>query len=101
MDDDLYPSDGGYFMPREPQEQVIARKKEQAQTLEALKIIEQVIKHFEDRIKFRDSVESINVDIEKDPSLHQKVFQTHKLLKEALIEEKQLLEDLLETHDKR
>lgn len=100
MDDDMYPNDGAFMggVPLEPRDQVIDRKKEKAQTLEALKLAEHLIQHFDERIAFRDSVESINVDIEKAPALHQKIFQVHKLLKEALQEEKELLEEQIEMY---
>lgn len=98
--DDVMPNDGEYFLPREPREQVIARKKEQAQVLEAKKVIEQVLSHFEERIMFRDSLESINIDLEKDPALHQKMCEVNEMLKLALVEEKNLLVDLLDTNSR-
>ncbi len=97
MDDDIT-NNGSYFVPREPREQIIARQKEQAGALEAQKELEQVIKHFEERIEYRDKLSSINVDITKDPALHQKICEVNDLLKLALIEEKNLIEDLLEIH---
>lgn len=101
--DNLYPNDGTFVagVPVEPLEQRVARKKEQAETLEALKVIETVVTHFKERIAFRDSLSSIKVDLTKDPALHQKVCEVNDLLKLALEEEAQLLQDLLDTHDKR
>ena len=96
--DDVLPNDGTYFALREPEEQVIARKKEKAKTLEALAVIKQVIQHFEERIADRDKLSSITVDLEKDPALHQKICAVNELLKLALNEEKDMLEDLLEVH---
>lgn len=101
MQDDLYPNDGTYFgVPAEPEDQVIARKKEKAKTAEALPLIKSIIQHFEDRIAFRDSIGSIIVNIEDDPSLHQKMMKVNQLLKQELEIEKIKLEELLEVHVK-
>jgi predicted component of type VI protein secretion system len=99
QDDDLYPSDGSYFgVPLEPVEQIISRKQEKAETLQAKAEIERVIRHFEERIKYRDSIDAITTDLEREPAMHQKLIEVNKLLKMALIEEKQLLEELLDIH---
>lgn len=102
QEDDLMPNDGSFLggVPREPVEQDIARKKEKAKTLEALPVIKEVIEHFTQRIEQRDKLSAINVDMDKDPLMFQKVFEVNRLLKLALEEEKGLLEDLLETHAK-
>ncbi len=100
-EDNLIPNDGSYFgIPVEPAEQRVARTKEKAKTLEAVNQIEKIIEHFQERIDFRDKLSSINVDVSADPALHQKIFEVHKLLKLALEEEKQLLEELLEVHNR-
>lgn len=98
-DDNLLPNDGSsYFLPREPKEQVLDRKKEQAQVLEFLKLAEEMIKHFQERIEFRDKLSSIKVDISKDPALHQKVFEVNSLLKLVLVEEMELLQEKIELY---
>lgn len=96
--DDVMPNDGTYFGLREPVEQVVARRKEKAKTLEALSVIKKVIDHFDQRITARDSLASISVDLTVDPLLHQKICAVNELLKAGLIEEKQMLEELLEIH---
>lgn len=102
QEDDIMPNDGTYFgIPSEPLDQSIGRKKEKAQTLEALSVIESVIQHFTERIAFRDSLEAIKPDLTKDPALHQKICEANELLKMALMEEKQMLEELLEMHGPR
>ena len=98
QDDDLVPNDGTYFLPREPVEQAVARKKERAQALEALTVIEGLIKHFDERIEFRDRLDSINPLVDKDPLAHKNACTVNALLKLALIEEKGLLLELLEVH---
>lgn len=99
-DDDLYRNDGTYFLPREPEEQIIDRKKERAKTLEAINDIKAVIAHFDQRIEERGKISSINVDLTEDPALHQKVFEVNRLLTMALIEERSMLEEMLEIHTK-
>ncbi len=98
QEDNVLPNEGSYFPFREPESQVRERNKEKAETLQALAIINKVVKHFEERIAFRDSLSSIKVDLTTDPLLHQKTCEVNDLLKLALIEEKEMLEDLLETH---
>jgi predicted component of type VI protein secretion system len=98
-DDNLMPNDGTYFgIPVEPVEQTVARKKEKAKTLEAKAEIERVIKHFEERIKYRDTLDSLNVSAINSPEMHLRACVTNDMLKMALIEEKQLLEELLDIH---
>lgn len=99
--DDVYQNDGTYFLPREPEEQIIARKKEKAKTLEALKVIDGVIEHFNERIAYLSNIDSITEDLETDPLSHQKAFHVKKLLKQALEEEKSLLEELVDVHTQR
>jgi hypothetical protein len=99
QEDDLYPTDSTFFgVPTEPQDQINARKRERGQTLAAAKEIQKVVKHFEERIKFRDTLRAINVDLKQDPALHQKVCEVNYMLQLALEEEKQLLEELLDAH---
>jgi hypothetical protein len=98
--EDLYPSDGTYFVPTEPKEQVIARKKEKAETLQVKAELERIIRHFEERIAYRDTLDSINVSAVNEPELHLRACVTNDMLKMALSEEKQLLEELLDIHAK-
>lgn len=99
--DDLMPNDGTYFgIPPQDVEQEVERKKEKAKTLESLSAIKQIVKHFEERIEFRDKLSSINADIKEDPALHQKLCEVNNMLKLALQEEKEILEELLEAHAK-
>lgn len=97
--DDLYPVDGTFFsVPLEPEEQVLARKKEKARTLEAKAEIRRVIQHFEERIAYRDTLDAINVSPTQSPELHLRACIANDLLKTMLLEEKRLLEELLEIH---
>lgn len=98
MDDDIYPAESPFAWQTEPKEQVSARKKEKGAALAAQNEIKKVIKHFEERIQYRDTIESLNVDLKEDPLLHQKKCEVNDMLKIALEEEKQLLEELIEAH---
>lgn len=98
--DDVYPNDTTYWMPQEPQSQVVERDKEKAKTLEAVDELRSIVKHFDERIADRDKLSSIKVDITKDATLHQKICEVNDLLKMALIEERDLLKELLEIHNK-
>lgn len=102
MDDDLMPSDNSWRggVPREPMDQITARKKEQAKTLEATSVLEAIITHFEKRIAYRNTLDAIMPDLSRSPELHQKACEVNGMLKLALIEEKQLLEDLISTYKK-
>lgn len=101
MDDDIMPNDGSFFNPfQEPPEQKLARRKEQARALEVKPVIENIIQHFNERIAYRDTIESLAVDLLDDPAMHQKKCEVNELLKLALMEEKQMLEELLETYAK-
>lgn len=97
--DNLMPNDSTYFgIPEPDKEQEVERKKEKAKTLESLSVIKEILEHFDERIEFRDKLSSITVNLEQDPLLHQKLCEVNNLLKLALEEEKDLLENLLEAH---
>jgi hypothetical protein len=97
-EDNMYPNAGNYFTPTEPNEQKAERDKEKAEVYEALPVIERTIAHFDERIKARDSLSSIDVDLSKDPAMHQKLCAVNELLKMALVQERDLLIALLEEH---
>lgn len=97
-DDDLYPREGSYFVPREPKDQVIARKKEQAETLEKIDQIKELIEHINKRIDERDKISTIGVDILENPEIHQKRCIVNTELARALREEKKYFEELLAIH---
>lgn len=97
QEDDVMPNDGTFMggVPLEPREQVIERKKERAQTLEAAKISQAILEHFKERIAYRDTLNAIRPDLTKSPEMHQKVCEVNAMLKLALEEERSLLEELL------
>ena len=101
-EDNLYPTQGEHFQPNtEPEEQSIERQKEKAATLQALPVLQELVEHFDERIEFRNQLSSVEVDLEQDPALHQKMCAVNQLLAEQLRQEKQFIEDLLEVHFKK
>lgn len=57
--------------------------------------IETIIKHLKIRIKARESIKTIQVDIAEDPLLHQKTCAVNEMVAQALTEEKEMLEALI------
>lgn len=98
MDDDIMPNDGTYFLPREPKEREIARKSEKSKVLQDLKMVEELLVHLEQRINFRNSIDSIGVDITDNPALHQKMMHVNQLVKQELEAERGWIKDLIDTH---
>lgn len=66
MDDDVYPNDS-YYIPREPKEQRLERKRESAKVLEMLDFLKEHIERLDKRIKFYESVHSIPNEVKADP----------------------------------
>lgn len=97
QEDNAYPSDGRAFHPLGlPDDQKKALDKERAEVELELSQIQKVIEHFKERIAFRDSIKAIAVDISENPELHQKTCAVNELIVEALTQEKELLEALIE-----
>lgn len=98
MEDDMYPNDGVYFLPKEPKDQVIARQKEKAETLEAIRVLEEAIARFEDKIKFYGSVDAMPVEVKTDPAKFMNMHNSNQMTRDNLVVEKEYLEDLLKRH---
>ena len=98
--DNVMPNTGDCFGLREPVEQEIERKKEKAHTLEELSVLKSLVTHFEDRIKFYDSVSSIPNAVKADPKQFLIMHNANELTKKCLVSEKEYLESLLDTHAK-
>lgn len=99
-EDNVMPNDGTYFSPTEPEEQAIGRKKEKAQTLEALPILKELIEHFEDQIEFLGSVDAMPKAVKTDPTKFMNVHNANEMARKVLISEKEYIESLLDTHAK-
>lgn len=89
MSDDYYPNDGTHFAPTEPEEQVQERKEEEGKLREGARVLEDVIARLESRIQFYSSIDSIEVDLDEDPSTHQKRIEVAKMTKTNLLQEKE------------
>lgn len=96
MGDDLYPNSSEYFLPREPEEQIIDRKKERAQTLESEIILNDLIDHLDKRAEFYNSLTSIPDEVRLDPKEFLIMHNTHTLLAKILVSEKEYIEGLLD-----
>lgn len=94
--DDLLPNDGTYFMPREPVDQVIARKKERSKTLEDLKIITSIVDHFEKRIEALGSVDAMPDEAKLDPQKFLIIHNANEIARKHLISEKEWVESLVD-----
>lgn len=97
IDDDIMPNDG-YFVPREPLEQRIARKKEKAKTLEGLNILKDVVERLQQRIDFYNSVDSIPDEVKTDPAKFMHLYSAYKLTRDTLISEKEIIESLIDAN---
>lgn len=65
--DDVMPNDGTYFFPREPKDQAIARKKENAQAIEKENVLKDLLERWEEKIKFYSSTTSFSDEVKLDP----------------------------------
>lgn len=97
MDDDLGLQQGDYYTAPQPKEQSYEEFETRAKVKAAKPFFEDILRHFTDRIKFYDSIDSIQVDIDEDPEIFQKVHAANKLVKQSLINEKEMIEGLIDT----
>lgn len=94
--DDLLPNDGTYFMPREPVEQVVDRKRERAQSLEDLSLLKEIIGRFDRRIEFYSSVDAMPDDVKTDPVKFMNMHNSNQLTRDSLNSEREYLQSLLD-----
>lgn len=97
--DNMYPSDGEAFLPfKEPKEQILERQAEAAKVKQALKLSEDIITRYEERIGFYDSVGSIAADLRSDSEKFLRAWLVNREVKQILEVEKEWLEDLVQTY---
>lgn len=101
MDDDLMPNDGAYFLPREPKDQILARKKEKAKTMEGLAVLKDMIKRFDQRIEFYNTIDSIPMDVRAEADTFLIAFHTNQMVRDTLQDERDYIIGLIETHMKK
>lgn len=98
MDEDLYPNDSSYWLPTEPKEQKLARKKEQAKTLEAINILKEVVSRLEERIQYYASVDSIPDEVKFDPPAFLNMHNANQMVRNNLRQEKEYIQSLIDAH---
>jgi len=98
MDDDLYPNDGTFIggVQPEPADQRIARKKEKAQTLQALPILEELVQHLKEKVAFYGSIDAMPDDVKTDPKQFLIVHNANELTRDNLRAELEYIEGLVQ-----
>lgn len=96
--DNVYPNNGEYFIPREPQEMRVERQKEKAKVLEAKKLSEEILDRYDDRIAFYDSVDSIDASIRSNEEKFLRAWVVNREVKSILQAERDWLEGLIEPY---
>lgn len=98
--DNLMPNDGSLFSLREPEEQVVDRKKEKARTLEALPILKDLLTRLQERVAFYGCVDSIPDEVKTKPKQFLIVHNSNQLTRDNLRAEIEWITGLLEEHAK-
>ena len=98
--DDLYMNDGSYYQPEEPAMQILERQEERSKATAAVPLLKDLVKRFDERIAFYDSVESIDVTMLADEKRFMRQWEANKLTKDNLILERDYLRDLLDRYAK-
>lgn len=96
--DDVMPNDGTYFFLQQPEQQKISQTKEKAQTLEALPILQDVIKRLKQRVDFYASVDSIPDETKLDPNKFLIAYNVNQLMRDNLRSELEWITNLVEEH---
>lgn len=96
--DNVYPNDGTYFLPREPRSQVISRKKEKAQTLEGINELKAVVDRLQQRIDYFEKNSNISDEVRLSPDKFLIEHNTHSSIARILRSEKEYIESLLNSH---
>lgn len=98
QEDNAYPNDSTFFWASEPEEQKIARKKETAQTLEAISVLQELVDRLNERITFYNSNTTIPDDVRTDPTKFLILHNCYTLVAKTLFSEKEYIEDLISSH---
>ena len=97
-DDDV--TNGSYFVPQEPKDQVIARKKEQAMALESIELLKDIVERLDERIAFYRSTEAIPDNLKTRPEEFMHLYSTYDLTAKTLESERSFIQDIIDTHKK-
>lgn len=98
MNDDLYPNDSSYFIPREPLEQELERKKEQAIVLEGMDFLKDMVERLQQRIDYFEKNSSIPDDVRTDTTAFMVLHNTHSMMAETLSAEKEMLQSVIDSY---
>lgn len=98
MGDDLYPRDGAFFQPAQPEDQVKEEQIERAKAKSAIPMLKEIVSRFDTKIAFYDSLDSIDVGIDTDPATFQKIHAANRLTRDNLKAEKHYLESLIDQY---
>lgn len=94
-EENLYPNDSSYFLPREPEDQSVDRKKERANTLEVIGELRKMVDRLQQRIEFYEKTTNIPEDVRTDPQQFLIVHNSYTLTAQTLRSEKEYLEGLI------
>lgn len=97
-EDDMMPNDGTYFFPREPKDQVLSRKKEKAQTLEGLTVIQDLLKRWSEKIAYYESIRAIPEEVKLNETQFMHTVAGHAVVLEILETEKEYIEELISNY---
>jgi hypothetical protein len=95
--DELGNTESSYFLIDEPEEQKQERRDDEAMVKQGIRMLEEIIQRFQERITFYDTLDSIEVDIETHPEEHLRAVIAGKQTKTNLMQEKEWLENLRST----
>lgn len=100
-DDNLYPLDGGAFVPTEPLEQKQERDLEKGKALAALPLLEDIIARFDEQIALLGDIDSIPQSTRADEKMLLANFHANDISKRFLVGQKEWLEGLIDDYTKR
>lgn len=95
MDDPMYPNDGAFFQPTEPEEQVRERKKQQSKQIAGMELLRDLIAVYEKDIQQLKSVDSIPAADSLAPTEFQLAWTINQQLLAYVRGKKEYLESLL------
>lgn len=97
METDYPGGDSSYYLPTEPKDQEIERKKERAKTLQDEKVLKKLVKQLEERIEFYSRIDSIDVDVNTDTQKFFIAYQAAAATRQNLIAELEGIKSLLDS----
>ncbi len=99
MEDDIYPNDGDAFaLLADKQKQ--SRGKEKGKVLQALPMLTDIIKRFEEQITLLGNLDSIPRETRTDQAMLLVNFHANDIARRFLIGQKEWLEGLIEDYTK-